>query len=224
MARERNKLSARKVAALKDAGKHSDGGGLYLAIDKSSSGERRRWLFLFAWNGKRREMGLGGYPEVSLADARAARDEAEQIVRAGKDPIEAREAAKVATVGKPTFGQVAGELIEAKKAEWRNGKHIAQWTMTLLGGGKRRVKGREVEAVDYCASIRAKAVDEIDTETVLAVLRPIWQSKPETASRLRGRIENVLDAARARGFIPQNEANPARWRGHLDKLWPSARS
>ncbi len=105
--------------------------------------------------------------------------------------------------GKQTFGQVADALVEAKQAEWRNAKHKAQWKMTL-----------EV----YAASLRSRPVDEIDTEAVLNVLQPIWHEKPETASRLRGRIENVIDAARARGFIPQNEANPARWRGHLDKL------
>lgn len=203
MARARNKLTALKVKTLKESGRYSDGGSLYLAIDSSETGTRRRWLYLFPWQGKRREMGLGGYPEVSLADARIARDASEQSVRAGIDPIEARDATKHVEAAKPTFGQIADAFIEAKEAEWRNEKHKAQWKMTL-----------EV----YAAPLRSRPVDEIDTEAVLSVLQPIWQIKPETASRLRGRIENVIDAARARGFIPANEANPARWRGHLDKL------
>ncbi|MDI9848651.1 integrase arm-type DNA-binding domain-containing protein [Rhodoblastus sp. 17X3] len=205
MARARNKLTARKVATLAEPGRHSDGGSLYLAIDGSGAAMRRRWLFLFNCRGKRREMGLGGFPEVSLADARAQRDLAEQAVRAGRDPIEERAAARQAEAGKPTFGQIADALIEAKGPEWRNDKHRAQWKMTL-----------EV----YAAPLRTRPVDEIDTEAVLGILQPIWQTKPETASRLRGRIEAVLDAARAKGHIPRNEANPARWRGHLDKLLP----
>jgi integrase len=193
------------VATLSEPARHSDGGSLYLAIDGSGATMRRRWLFLFNWRGKRREMGLGGFPEVSLAEARAQRDVAEQAVRAGRDPIEERAAARQVEAGKPTFGQIADALIEAKGPEWRNDKHRAQWKMTL-----------EV----YAAPLRPRSVDEIDTEAVLGILQPIWKTKPETASRLRGRIEAVLDAARAKGQIPRNEANPARWRGHLDKLLP----
>jgi integrase len=148
-------------------------------------------------------MGLGGYPAVSLGDARKARDKAEQDVRAGIDPIEARVAAKRGEVAKPTFGQIADEYIKANEASWRNEKHIAQWKMTL--------------AV-YAAPLRSRPVNEIDTAAVLSVLQPIWQTIPETASRLRGRIENVIDAARALGHVPANEANPARLRGHMDKL------
>jgi Arm DNA-binding domain len=202
MARTRKKLTARAVAALAEPGKHSDGGGLYLRIDGAN---RRRWIFRFVRRGRMKEMGLGGYPEVSLADARKARDLAERSVQAGKDPIEARDAARRADAGKPTFGQEADALIEAKASEWRNEKHRSQWRMTL-----------EI----YAAPLRSRPVDEIGTEAVLAVLQPLWHVKPETASRLRGRIEAVLDAARAKGHIPRNEANPARWRGHLDKLLP----
>ena len=107
--------------------------------------------------------------------------------------------------GKPTFGQCADELLAAKASEWRNEKHKAQWKMTLT---------------EYAKPLRGLPVDEVDTEAVLSVLQPMWQSIPETASRLRARIEAVLDAARAKGHIPRNEANPARWRGHLDKLLP----
>src|SRR5271166_1850353 len=202
MARSRNKLTARTVSTLAERGKYSDGGGLYLRIDGDDGSVRRRWIFRFVWRARTREMGLGGYPEVSLADARKAGDAAEKLVQAGQDPIGAREDARRAQIGKPTFGQMADALIEAKGSEWRNEKH------------------RKMTLENYAAPLRSRPVDEIDTEAVLSVLQPIWQGKPETASRLRGRIEAVLDAARAKGHIPRNEANPARWRGHLDKLLP----
>jgi integrase len=205
MARTRNKLTARAVSSLSRPGKHSDGGGLYLRIDNGGVSVRRRWIFRFVSQGRTHEMGLGGYPGVSLADARKARDAAEKLVQSDQDPIAAREDRRRAQIGKPTFGQIADALIEAKTPEWRNDKHRAQWKMTLE---------------HYAAPLRPQPVDEIDTDAVLSVLQPIWRSKAETASRLRGRIETVIDAARAKGHIPRNEANPARWRGHLDKLLP----
>jgi integrase len=205
MARTRNKLTARTVASLSNPGKYSDGGGLYLRIDGDVGPTRRRWIMRFVWLSRTREMGLGGYPMVSLADARKARDAAERLVQAGQDPITAREEAQRAQLAKPTFGQIADALLEAKASEWRNEKHRAQWVMTLK---------------EYAAPLRTQPVDEIDTAAVLSVLQPIWKTKPETASRLRGRIETVIDAARAKGHIPPNEANPARWKGHLDKLLP----
>lgn len=205
MARARNKISP-KFDCFKRPGRHSDGGGLYLAIYGEGDAQRRRWLYLFNWNGKRREMGLGGYPKVSLADARKARDAAEQLVMQGVDPFAAKSQAKAEPPkAKPTFGEMADLYIKGRQAQWRNDKHRAQWSMTLE---------------KYAAPIRPKPVDEIDTAAVLEVLTPFWQTKPETAARLRGRIEAVLDAARALGHIPRHEANPARWRGHLDKLLP----
>lgn len=207
MASTRNKISP-KSDCFKKPGRHSDGGGLYLAIDGDGETQRRRWLYLFQWNGKRREMGLGGYPAVSLAAARKARDDAEQLVRRGVDPIAARAEAKKAgekEKPKPTFGEMADDYMRSKQNQWRNDKHRAQWAMTLT---------------KYAAPIRSTPVDQIDTAAVLSVLTPLWQKTPETASRLRGRIEVVLDAARAFGHIPSHEANPARWRGHLDKLLP----
>ena len=199
----KNKLSARAVSALVAPGRHGDGGGLYLSISKSGNSSRRRWVYLFTWQGKLREMGLGGYPEVSLAEARAERDQCAALVKAGRDPIAAREAQRTASSGIPTFGQIADDFIESKGLEWRNPKHRAQWIMTLR---------------EYAAPIREKPVNEVGTEHVLAVLKPIWLEKPETASRLRGRIEHVLDAARAKGY--RDGVNPALWRGHLDKLLP----
>ena len=203
MVRARNKLTARTVAALSEPGKHSDGGGLYLRIDGDGGANRRRWIFRFVWRGRTKEMGLGGYPEVSLADARMARGVAEQSVHAGQDPIEARRKAARTKAGKPTFGKMAEALIEAKASEWRNAKHRAQWKMTLE---------------HYAAPLRSRSVDEIDTAAVLAVLTPLWREKPETASRLRGRIEAVLDAAKAQGH--RSGENPAAWRGHLSHLLP----
>ena len=131
MARARNKLTARQAAALTAPGRHSDGGSLYLVIDGEDAAMRRRWLFLFNWNGKRREMGLGGFPVVSLADARKARDESERLVHEGRDPIAARDLAREAQAAEPTFGEMADELITAKEGEWRNGKHRQQWRDSL---------------------------------------------------------------------------------------------
>jgi integrase len=203
MARSRNKLTARSAAALVAPGRHSDGGQLYLTIDGQGVSMRRRWLFLFQWNGKRREMGLGGFPAVSLAEARKARDDAERMVREGKDPIAARDLARDELATKPTFGSIADDLIAAKESQWRNEKHRWQWRHTL-----------EV----YAATLRTRPVDEVDTAAVLEVLKPLWSEKPETASRLRGRIEAVLDAAKAQGF--RSGENPAAWRGHLSHLLP----
>jgi integrase len=197
------KLSARTVATLNKPGRHGDGAGLYLSISKDGDTVRRRWVYLFTRAGKLREMGLGPSPEVTLAEARVERDKWAAVVRAGGDPIGLRKAERAASKGVPTFGQLADEVIEAKKTEWRNAKHRAQWSMTLA---------------NYAAPIRSRPVNEIDTDDVLAVLRPLWTSRPETAARLRGRIEHVLDAARAKGF--RHGPNPALWRGHLDKLLP----
>ncbi len=195
-------MSARTVEALTKPGRHSDGGGLYLSV---SGDGRRRWVFLYTWRGKLREAGLGSAAKggVPLKAAREKAAEGRSLVKAGHDPI--AEWNKPEAEDVPTFGGAADTFLEAHKGEWRNEKHKAQWSMTLT---------------HYCESIRDTPVDQIDTEAVLSVLQPLWTRAPETASRLRGRIEAVLDAARARGFIGRNEANPARWRGHLDKLLP----
>jgi integrase len=189
------RLSARKVQTA-DPGKYADGGGLYLAVAPSGS---KKWTFRFVWRGRAREAGLGSVSAVSLADAREKAAAYRSMVAKGIDPI--HDARK--TKGIPTFGQCADELISAKQSEWRNPKHRAQWVMTLT---------------KYAAPLRPKQVDQVDTEAVLAVLKPLWRVRPETGSRLRGRIEHVLDAARARGY--RQGENPARWRGHLDKLLP----
>jgi integrase len=203
MARARNKLNTRQAAALKEPGRHSDGGGLYLAIDRDGPTMRRRWLYLFNWNGKRREMGLGGFPVVSLADARRARDEAERMVREGRDPIEARRAAEQGAAERVTFGQVADEFFEAKKGEFRNAKYREMVRLALTR---------------TAAPLRPLPVADIDTEAVLAALKPVWEATPETGKRFREKIEAVLDVATAKG-LRQGE-NPARWKGHLECLLP----
>src|SRR5271166_119658 len=174
----------------------SDGGGLYLQRGSS-------WDFRFKRDGKERHMGLGPACDVSLAEARARASAARKLLADGLDPIAVRRASEAAAKRAMTFSEVADDLIASKGPQWRSEKHKAQWRMTL-----------DV----YAASLRDKLPAEITTADVLAVLKPIWQSRPETASRLRGRIEIVLDAARALGHISEDKANVARWRGHLDRL------
>lgn len=198
MAKEIRKLSARGAATVTTPGRHSDGGGLYLNVTETGA---RSWLFMWKVAGRRREMGLGSARDVPLARARELAAECRLTVASGRDPLQARAEARVFERVTPTFGECADEFVAAKQSEWRNEKHRAQWTMTLT---------------TYAAPLRKLRVDAIDTEAVLSVLTPIWNAKPETASRFRGRIEQVLDAAKAKGF--RTGENPARWRGHLDKL------
>lgn len=196
MARQINRLTARTVASISKPGRHADGGGLYLAVDKNGA---KRWVFLFSQAGKAREMGFGGTLTVTLAEARVKASEARAVLIEGRDPISERDRTKE----KPTFGTVADGLIEKLNPEFRNAKHRAQWEMTL------RV---------YAGPLRTLPVDVVTTEDVLRVLRPLWATKPETANRVRGRIERVLNAAKALGH--REGENPAAWRGHLENLLP----
>lgn len=198
MVRALHKLSdaAAKSDRLKP-GRHSDGGGLYLNVSPTGT---KSWLFMWVpAGGSRREMGLGAYPTVSLAKARGKAAECREAVGEGRDPIveKKREA-------EPTFGECAERFIESVKSEWRNAKHRQQWANTLGDG--------------YCSNIRPKRVSQIGTDDVLAVLNPIWLSKAETASRIRGRIERVLDFAKVKGW--RSGENPAAWRGHLRNILP----
>ncbi len=193
------KLTAKKVEAAK-AGRHGDGAGLWLVVSPAGS---KRWAYRFTLAGKVSEIGLGSFPVVSLAEARDKAAEARRLHKGGVSPVEAKRAAKIEAHGVPTFGEISDDLIASKASEWRNEKHKAQWVMTLR---------------EYCAPIRSKPVDEIETADVLEILTPLWQRAPETASRLRGRIEAALDAAKAKGY--RSGENPAAWRGHLSHLLP----
>jgi Arm DNA-binding domain len=193
MARKERILSARGRDGLTKPGRHSDGGGLYLYLSKDS---RRSWVYLFAWQGRQCEMGLGSYPLTSLAEARERRDKWRKVLMDGRNPIEVRRSG----TGKAgqTFGLCVAEFLAAKSPQWGNAKHRYQWRQTL-----------EV----LVAPLSAMPVDEVETGAVLAVLKPLWQSIPETASRLRGRIEAVLDFAKARGW--RSGENP-----HGAGIWP----
>ncbi len=188
-------LTARRVQTAKP-GKYSDGGNLYLIVSPTGA---RKWVLRFTWRGRAKEMGLGSASSVPLADAREKAAGARRKIAQGLNPIEERKRDN----GIPTFGEMADSVRETLSAGFRNEKHKAQWKMTLE---------------TYAAPLRDKPVDTITTDDVLAILKPIWTTKAETASRLRGRIEKVLDAAKAKGF--RVGENPVRWRGHLDHLLP----
>jgi integrase len=203
------KLSARFVQTVKFPPKwHSDGGGLYLRVTKEGN---KSWVFIYPHPGKpgsQREMGLGSYPSASLEEARRLADRARQELRDGIDPIEKKKATKQAAATEQakvmTFDECATAYIKANRAGWKNDKHAGQWETTLA---------------TYATPIIGKLpVADIDKGLVLKVLEPIWKVKAETASRLRGRIESVLDWATAREY--RSGDNPARWKGHLDKLLP----
>ncbi len=197
MSRPLNKLSARAVKTLTACKRHGDGGGLWLSI---SSNGGRRWTFLYRWRGKLTEMGLGSARDVSLARARDLAAAARGQLKAKINPLAARTAP---AHDAPSFGAFADSLIDDLGGGFQSAKHLAQWRMTLT---------------HYAAPLRSKAIAEISTEDVLDCLKPWWAKRPETASRLRGRVERVLDAAKARGL--RSGENPARWRGHLDHLLP----
>jgi integrase len=149
--------------------------------------------------GRAREMGLGSYPEVGLAEAREKAIAGRRLARSGVDPIAERKR----DWRVPTFGELADEVVAEQGKGFRNEKHKAQWAMTLR---------------EYAAPLRSMPIDTITTEDILGVLKPIWSTKAETASRLRGRVERVLNAAKAKGY--RSGENPAAWRGHLENLLP----
>jgi integrase len=192
-----HRLTPRKVQTAKP-GKHEDGGGLRLVVGESGS---KKWVLRFSLNGKRREMGLGSFPSVGLGDARAIAAEYRKQALDGIDPIKAR-AVEAEVI--PTFTSCAATYIRAHRRGWKNYKHQRQWVSTL-----RRYA---------CPVIGDKSVDEISTEDILKILKPIWNTTNETAKRVQGRIENVLDYASARRW--RDASNPARWRGHLSMLLP----
>lgn len=206
MAAGLNKLSALQVQKAKDPGYYGDGGGLWLQISKLGG---KSWVFRFTYHGKAREMGLGALHTVSLAEAREKALQHRKMLLEDKDPIEERKIARLhsqfQSASTKTFSECANAYIAAHRSGWKNEKHGKQWAATL-----------ETYAFPVMGRLPVAA---INTPLVLRALEPIWQSKTETASRLRGRIESVLDWATVRGF--RQGENPARWKGHLDKLLPA---
>jgi integrase len=200
------RLTAVKVAKLRAAGRYGDGRGLWLHIGPSGS---KSWVLRYMRDGRAREMGLGPLDLVSLADARQRAREARRVLLDGRDPIDAkheqRAQRRLDEARSMTFSTCAARYIAGHEAGWRNAKHRGQWQATLT---------------TYAYPVFAELpVAAVDTGMVLKVLEPIWTLKPETAGRVRGRIERVLDWATARGY--RHGDNPARWRGHLDKLLPA---
>lgn len=202
MPRGINLLTAKAVEKMKEPGRHADGGGLYLEVDQVGG---KRWVLRYQLNGKRRDMGLGGLDKVSLALARDKRDEAKALAGQGIDPIEdrrAREAEQAAQRAVPFFGAFATEVIDGlvlKREQTRD-----QWRQNL--------------GPDTLPSLQKLRVDEITADIIVAALKADWARFPVKMPQVRARIEHVLDVARARGFTPQDRANPARWKGHIEVL------
>ena len=192
-----HKLTPRKVTTAVH-GKYEDGGGLRLVVSNAGA---KKWVLRFTIDGRRREMGLGSFPDVTLADARSKAGSQRTLASTGVDPIETRRAEPEAI---PTFTSCAARYIRAHRRGWKNAKHARQWVRTL------KTYARPI--------IGSKPVDAVTSEDVLAIISPIWTAKTETAKRIQGRIENILDYAAAYKY--RDPLNPARWRGHLDKLLP----
>lgn len=207
--RERDRLKALDVSKKRDAGYYPDGAGLYLRVLPSGG---KSWALLFTKHGRSREMMIGPYPDLSLLDARSLAAVAKAALREGIDPIEKRKAARAANrldrARETNFKSAAEAYIESQRAGWKNAKHASQWENTLT---------------KYVYPIIGKLpVADVDKSLVLKCLTPIWNTKPETASRVRGRIETVLDYAKAQDLRAGD--NPAAWRGNLDMLLPDRKS
>lgn len=197
------RLSVLKIKGFKKPGYYCDGGGLYVQVSPALT---KSWIFRFRWGAKQREMGLGGMDYVSLAEAREKAAQARRQIAANIDPIEAKRAEKATRLLKQlstlTFDDAVTAYLEAHGDTWKNAKHRSQWENTLA---------------TYASPVIGKLpVDSIELEHILRVLEPIWKAKNKTASRLRGRIESVLDWCTVRKYRIGD--NPARWKGHLDQL------
>jgi integrase len=187
------------------AGYHADGAGLYLQVSEAGG---KSWIFRYSFGGRRREMGLGAFPTVGLADARQGATDARRLVGQGIDPIEARDAERarqqLAEARGITFEEAAKQFLKTHEGTWKNPKHRQQWRNTLKTYVYPKVRGLSVAS--------------IDKPEVTKILDPIWHEKPETAHRVRGRVERILDWSKGRGY--RSGENPARWRGHLDTVYP----
>lgn len=204
--RRLERLKAKQVEKERRPGYHPDGGGLYLQCSESRT---KSWIFRYTLNGRPREMGMGSVDAVSLAEARKRAGIYRGLLHDRIDPISARDAERVQRIAASkksiTFRECATKYVEAHQPDWKNSKHADQWTSTLE---------------TYCGPvIGALPVCDVDTGLVLQVLEPIWTKKPETASRLRARIESVLDWATFRNY--RKGDNPARWKGHLKHELPA---
>jgi integrase len=198
-------LSAAKVKSLKAPGDYLDGRGLYLQVRSETS---KSWLLKYSMDKRAREMGLGSALDFSLKEAREERDALRKLIKRGIDPLELRKAErhakKLETAKAITFHAAAARFIEANRSGWKNVKHAAQWEATL-----------KTYAYPVIGDL---PVQSVDTALVMKILDPIWSTKSETASRVRGRIESVISAAKSRGEFAGE--NPARWKGHLDAVLP----
>jgi integrase len=206
MARELNRLTAIQIKNAKKKGLYHDGGGLYLQVAASGA---KSWLFCYRFNGRDREMGLGAESSVSLADARIKRQEAKKLLVLKIDPLEDKKQSQVQArldaLKGITFKECAEEYIDAHKAKWRNEKNIKQWRSVF-----------EKYAYPIIGELPVK---DIDRELILKIIKPIWETKTETADRIRNRIKCVLDFARVHEY--RHGDNPAQWRGYLDHLLPA---
>jgi integrase len=206
MARKIHMLSTTKINALRERGFYADGGGLYLQV---APGGSKSWVFRFKESGKARDMGLGPLHTIPLSIAREKATDCRRLRLDGVDPIEKRRAERAALQSAQakvmTFDECAEAYLADNQASWRNPKHRQQWKNTL--------------ATYASPIIGALPVQTIDTGHVTKILRPIWQEKPETASRVRGRIETVLAWATVHGH--RTGDNPARWKGHLEEAFPA---
>jgi integrase len=198
-------LSAARVKTIKEPGDYLDGRGLYLQVRSETS---KSWLLKYSIDRRAREMGLGSAFDFSLAEAREQRDALRKLIKRGIDPLEQRaaekQAKKLEAAKSITFCDAAARFIEANRSAWKNAKHAAQWEATL-----------KTYAYPVIGDL---PVQSITTALVMKILDPIWSKKSETASRVRGRLETVISAAKARGEF--SGENPARWKGHLEAILP----
>jgi hypothetical protein len=204
-----NRLTAIRVQKLKAPGMHPDGAGLYLQV--TGDGRGKSWIFRYSLRGRAREMGLGAIAKVTLAEARSKAAEYHKLIDSGIDPIlwreQQRAQAALAQTGSITFSEAARQHIASHSQGFRNAKFARQYGETI------RV---------YAEPILGKLlVRDIDTALVMRVLEPIWTTKTETASKVRGRIERILNWAKVQGY--RSGENPAHWKGHLDHLLPAPR-
>ncbi|MFZ4539647.1 tyrosine-type recombinase/integrase [Propionivibrio sp.] len=205
MTRKAKELGALEVGRLDTPGFHAVGGVSGLALKVSDTGARY-WILRVMIGGKRRDMGLGGFPDVTLAGARDAAREARAKIKAGIDPIDdakaKRSALAASRAASVTFSEATMKYIAAKESEWSNKSHASQWLASLTA---------------YAFPMIGKVfVRDIGQAQVMSVIEPLWLTKNVTATRVRARIEKVLDWATVRGY--RTGENPARWRGHLESL------